>query len=423
MNEIETLTSFEPALKPVPPSVALLSALWRGRRMMARFFVGGLALSAAIAFLIPNYYKSTAELMPPGWQSPGENVAAPFSGIAGLSGASMPGGAGGLAALVNGNSRSGPILGIIASRTMQDYLIQRFNLLTVYHVRYAADARRVLNRRTDAKLDKQTSIISIAVTDRSPTRAREMASAYVEELNNLVVSMDNSDAHKKRVFLDQRVKEIQTDLESSEKQLGQFSSHTGTLDAGAQSRAMLYSMSSVQGQLIAAQSTLRELQAIYSNKSPLVKQAEARVTTLSDELHKLEGQQGANSSDFDTDTSFPSLRELPLLGVTYADLYRRTRTLEVAYELLNRELEAARLEEAEEMPSVKVLDPPVVAHKKSFPPRLILISVGALLSLLIGGWWIKTKDDWEKLDNSHPVKLFANEVHSSLQHVRRKSWL
>ena len=424
VKELEALASVEAEPKPVPPSVVVLTALWRGRRLMAKFLLGGLLVSTAIAFLIPNYYKSTVELMPPGWQSPGGNLAAPFSEMEALSGASMAmagGGGGGLAALVNGHSSSGPILGIIASRTMQDFIIQRFNLQHVYRKKYLADTRKVLSRRTDANEDKKTGIISIAITDRDPQRARDMAAAYLGELNKLVVSMDNSDAHRKRVFLEERVKEIQASLETSEKQLGHFSSNTGTIDATAQSRAILYSMSTVQGQLIAAQSTLRELQAVYSDKSPLVKQAEARVATLSSQLEKLQGEQGAGNSDLDVDQPFPSLRELPLLGVTYADLYRRTRTLEVAYALLSRELEGARLEEAEEMPSVKVLDPPVIAQKKSFPPRLILIAVGALLSLLIGGWWIKTTDDWERLDRLHPVKRLVQEVRSSFRDDRQKA--
>jgi uncharacterized protein involved in exopolysaccharide biosynthesis len=423
VNELETIASLDAEPKPVPPSVALMTALWRGRRLLAKFLIGGLLVSTAIAFLIPNYYKSTVELMPPGWQSPGGNLAAPFSAMAALSGASMAmsGGGGGLASLVNGHSPSGPILGIIASRTMQDYIIQRFNLQHVYHKKYLADARKVLSRQTDASEDKKTGIISIAITDRSPQRAQDMAAACIEELNKLVVSMDNSDAHKKRVFLEGRVKEIQASLETSEKQLGHFSSKTGTIDAGAQSRAILYAVSSIQGQLIAAKSTLRELETVYSDNSSLVKQAQARVLTLSSQLAKIEGQQGVGASDLDMDQPFPSLRQLPLLGVTFADLYRRTRTLEEAYGLLDRELEAARLEEAEEMPSVKVLDPPVVAQKKSFPPRLILIAVGTLLGLLIGGWWIKARDDWDRLDNSHPAKLLANEVVSTVQRVRRNS--
>lgn len=424
VNELEALASVVAEPKPVPASIALLSTLWRGRRLLAKFLVGGLLVSAAIAFLIPNYYKSTVELMPPGWQSPGGNIAAPFSEMQALSGASMAmsgAGGGGLAALVNGHSSAGPILGIIGSRTMQDYIIQRFNLQRVYRKKYLADTRKVLSRRTDASEDKKTGIISIAITDRDPKRAHDMAAAYLGELNKLVVSMDNSDAHKKRVFLEQRVKDLQASLEASEKQLGHFSSRTGTLDATAQSRAMLYSMSSVQGQLIAAQSVLSELQAVYSNKSALVKQAQARVDALNGELRKLQGDEGPNNSDFDSSGAFPSMRALPLLGVTYTDLYRRTRTLGVAYELLDRELEAARLEEAEEMPSVKVLDPPAIPRQKSFPPRLLLIAVGTLLSVLIGGWWIKTRHDWNKLGNSHPAKLLANEVYNSLQRVGRKS--
>ena len=404
----------DPAANQPPLSVVLLRTLWRRRRSLVRIFVGGAILSVAIVLLIPGYYDSKVEMMPPGWQSPGSNLAAPFTA---LSLATSGGGAAGLAGgLLNSRSPSGPLLGIIASRTMQDDLIRRFDLLHVYHKRYLVDARKVLTRRTDASEDKPTGIISITVTDRDPQRARDMAAAYVEELNQLVVSMDTSAAHRERVFLEQRVKDVQAQIESAEQQLGHYSSRTGAMDAATQSRAMLDSLATVQGELIAAQGTLRALESVYSDQSTRVKAAQARVATLKAELQKLEGTPAADQdASSDSDQAYPSLRQLPLLGVTYADLYRQTKTLEIAYELLSRELEAAKLEEAAEVPIVKVLDPPMVPQKISFPPRALLIVVGAFLSLALGAVWILGCEVWSRLNDGDPVKAFAREVAASFR--------
>ena len=414
------LEKIDHTTNPPPLSVVVLRTLWRRRLSMARIFAGGVILSVVIVFLIPSYYESKVELMPPGWQSPGSNLAAPFTA---LSLATSGGGAAGLAGgLLNSRSPSGPLLGIIASRTMQDDLIRRFDLLHVYRKRYLIDARKVLARRTDASEDKPTGIISITVTDRDPRRARDMAAAYVEELNQLVVTMDTSAAHRERVFLEQRVKDVQAQIESTEQQLGHYSSRTGAMDAATQSRAMLDSLATVQGQLIAAQGTLRALESVYSDQSTQVKAAQARVATLQAESQKLEGIPTADSeAASDSDQAYPSLRQLPLLGVTYADLFRQTKTLEIAYELLSRELEAAKLEEAAEVPSVKVLDPPTVPQKSSFPPRVLFIVVGAFLSLTFGTVWILGREIWSRLNNADPVKAFAREVAASFRSTGSES--
>ena len=417
MRVTEGLEVHEKEARPAPLGIVVIRLLAGNWRILGWFFGAGLILSIAIAFLIPSEYKSTVQLMPPGWQSTTANLAAPFSAIS----LASPSGAGLASGILNTRSPSGPLLGIIASRTMQDDLIIRFNLQKVYRARYLADARKVLSRRTDASEDKPTGIVSITVTDRDPVRARDLAAAYVDELDALVVTMDTSAAHREREFLEQRLKDIQTDLELSEQQLGQFSSRTETVDQTAQSKAMLDAIATVQGQLIGAQSELHGLQAAYTDESVGVKQAKARVAALSGELQKLEGAGGDNTLDASLSDSYPSLRQLPLRGATYADLYRHTKTLEVAYELLSRELEAAKIQEAEEIPSVKVLDPPVIAQKKSFPPRMLLIAVGAILSFILGGVWIVSREVWRRIDEADPIKVFAKEAAASFKRSERRA--
>jgi capsule polysaccharide export protein KpsE/RkpR len=410
MIETDELVIHEGKARPAPLSLVVLKLLAANSRTLGWFFVAGLILSTAIAFLIPSQYKSTVQLMPPGWQSTNASLTAPFSAIS----LASPSGTGIASGLLSSRSPSGPLLGIIASRTMQDDLINRFNLQHVYRARYLADARKILSRRTEASEDKPTGIVSITVADRDPVRARDLAAAYVDELDALVVTMDTSAAHTERQFLDQRLKQIQTDLESSEQQLGHFSSRTETMDQSAQSKAMLDAISTVQGQLISAQTELHGMQAAYTDESVGVKQAKARVATLSGELQKLEGAGGDSDLASDTEDSYPSLRQLPLRGATYADLYRHTKTLEVAYELLSRELEAAKIQEAEEIPSVKVLDPPVIAQNKSFPPRMLLIAAGILLSLIIGAVWIVNREVWGMIDDTNPWKVFVQDIAASL---------
>ena len=177
----------------------------------------------------------------------------------------------------------------------QDKPIEPFQSPRPVPYPYLVDARKVLSRRTDANEDKPTGIISIVVTDRDPVRARDMAAAYVEESNKLIVEMDTSAAHRERLFLEQRLRDVESDLEASEEQFGHYSSRTGTMDENSESKAMLDAFATVQGELIAAQSDLSGLQSLYAPESARVVQAKARVAALSGGLEKLEGARGGEA--------------------------------------------------------------------------------------------------------------------------------
>jgi len=107
---------------------------------------------------------------------------------------------------------------------------------------------------------------------------------------------------------------------------------------------------------------------------------------------------------------FPSIRELPALGVGYADLYRNTKIQEAVFQTLTQEYELAKVQEAKETPSVKILDPPDVPEKKSFPPRQLIVTLGTMLSIVAGVSWVFAKRAWDRAGEEDPQKAFAQEV-------------
>jgi hypothetical protein len=111
---------------------------------------------------------------------------------------------------------------------------------------------------------------------------------------------------------------------------------------------------------------------------------------------------------------YPSIRKLPLLGVMYADLYRRTKIQEAVLETLTKEYELAKVQEVKEIPMVKVLDMAGVPDKKSFPPRPLLIFLGTTLGLTVAVVWVFGSEIWHDTDSSDPRKLFAQEVFSTV---------
>lgn len=388
-------------------SIERFRLIWNQRRLLFRILGIGLIGTTIIAFLIPNKYTSTTRLMPPD-----QGSSSGLEMIARLAGKSS-GTLGELGGELLGLKTTGDLfVGIIQSRTVKDDLIGKFNLRKVYHDKSWEDARKELSSRTDVSVDRKSEIISIEVEDRNRQRAAAMAQEYVAELNYVVTSLNTSSAHRERVFLEDRLAQVQQDLESAEKQFSQFASKNTTIDIQEQGKAIIEAGASLEGQLIASQTELEGLRQIYTDNNVRVRETQARVDELRRQLQKIGGNTSADAGTTNPDDEmlYPSIRQLPLLGVSYADLYRRMKVQEAVFESLTQEYELAKVEEVKETPSVKVLDPGDVPEKKSFPPRLLIVIAGTLLVGAFGWTWILGRDRWERISPQDPAKALAQEM-------------
>jgi uncharacterized protein involved in exopolysaccharide biosynthesis len=393
-------------------SVAHLRLLWEHRRLLARVVLYGLLASTLIAFLIPPRYESVARLMPPDSNQSG--------GLA-MAAAALSGSAGGMGSIATEmlglKSTSDIFVGILSSRTVQDKLIQQFDLKKLYGDRRMEDARKDLGQRTGISVDRKSQIITLSVSDHDPKRAAAMGESYIAELNRLVAELSTSSARRERIFLEERLKDVSQDLEAAEKEFSQFSSKNTAIDIKEQGKAMVEAAATLQGQYIAAQSELEGLKQIYTDNNVRVRSVRARIAELKHQLEKLggKGEQASESSGQQPDFLYPSIRKLPLLGVTYADLYRRTRVQEAVFESLTKEYEMAKVQEVKEIPTVKVLDSPNIPDKKSFPPRTLVMFFGTAFAFAIATTWIFSKKAWDQTDSSDNRKAFAEEVFSTVK--------
>lgn len=408
-------------------AVARLRLLWDHRGRILRVTGAGLLLFLVLAFVIPRRFESTTRLMPPDHPNAGMAV------LGALTGKSAPGAVGALADEFLGLKSSGELfIGILKSRSVQDDLIGKFNLRKAYHDRKWEDARDDLSSKTDISEDRKSGIISVRVTDKNPQRAAAMAQEYVDALNDVVTHLNTSSAHRERVFLEERLAQVQQDLEAAEKDFSQFASKNTALDIKEQGRAMISAGAALEGQLIAAQTELEGLRQIYTENNVRVRTLEARIEELRRQMQEIggnpapqgaggqpsSGQQAAGQQTTgrqnNSDQMYPSLRQLPVLGVTWADLYRRAAVQEKVFETLTQEYELAKVEEAKETPSVKVLDTPNIPEK-GFPPRFWFVFVGTVVSLIIGVMLVIGGARWEEVDPHDPGKLLAIEVFEGMK--------
>jgi capsule polysaccharide export protein KpsE/RkpR len=139
--------------------------------------------------------------------------------------------------------------------------------------------------------------------------------------------------------------------------------------------------------------------------------ANARVGELERELKKMNGSQGGGQGEAsEPDRLYPSLRELPIVAVRWADLYRQVKIKETIYDLLTEQYELARIEEVKSVPSVRVIDPPNWPEKKSFPPRLIIMLAFTVLAVFGSAMFLIVAERWNRVSPQDARKQLANAV-------------
>ncbi len=383
-------------------------SLWNERRFLFRLTSAGLVLSTLIAFVIPKKFQSTARLMPPDQSSLSTGLAAMLAMSTGRAGSALGGAAGNLLGL---RSSGELFVEILQSRTVQDHIISQFDLRKIYGVKLWKNTRRRLTNNTQITEDRATSLITIQVTDKDPQRAAAIGSEYVEELNRVVNQLNTTSAHRERVFLEERLTQVKQDLESAEKGFSEFASKNAAIDIQVQGKAMIEGAATLEGEMIAAQTELEGLKQIYAEGNVRVRATQARIEELRRQLQKINGQPDTTGPKSENDQSmYPSIRSLPVLGVNYADLYRNTKVEETVFEVLTEQYELAKVEEAKETPSIKVLDPPNIPERKSSPHRLLMMIFGSVFAFLFGSIWVLSGAHWREIGPQEPGKVLALEV-------------
>ncbi len=368
----------------------MLSAIWDRRAYVLKAALAGGLIALVAALLLPKRYESTTRLMPPDKNR--GNMAA-FAKL-------LDQNIGPLAAEAVGAQMPGTLfVEVLRSRTVEDDLVRNFDLRHVYRKKLWKDARARLAANTQIAEDRKSGVITLTVTAGSPQLAASLAGRYVAALNELMSQLDASSAHRERVFIEQRLKAVKSDLDHDSAALSQFSSQNQTLDPKEQGKTMVEAAAKLQGELIAAAAELRGLEQIYGPENARVRSAQGRIAELRRDLQQIEG-------NADGDVGYPSIRKLPAIGLGYSDLYRNVRIQEAVFENLTKQYEMAKVEEARDIPTVRVLDEAQVPEVKSGPHRTSIGLLGLLLGAALAAAQIVVASLWRETSAQAPLKRF-----------------
>lgn len=404
--------------------VIVVSRMLELQREILRVLGCALLTIVIVVFCIPAEYQSTVRLMPPERQQLGGLAAMLASAGEEKGGTAV----GSLVADSIGLKSSGALyVGILKSVTVQNALVDQFNLCKVYRKRYREDARQRLSEFTDVAEDRKSGLISVTVTDHSPKRAQEMASAYVSKLNQLTAELDSSAARRERLFIEDRLKTAKLDLDTADRELSEYSSKNLTLDVKEQGKAMLEGIAALEGELIATESQLSGLEQIYTPNNVRVRALQGRIDELKHKLSQLRGNRaGSKDTARDAEDIGISISKLPILGVPYFNMLRQAKIQEAVFETLTKQYELSKIEEAKELPSIKVLDNPELPERSSGPHRVRIILLSMFLTFCLIVVWIWFVHRWKQIGPEDPRKativdlgtVFSNAAQPTLLRLR-----
>jgi tyrosine-protein kinase Etk/Wzc len=349
----------------------------RGRDLLAST-VAAAVLATIVSFLLPNRFTATTVILPP--QQNSSSAAA----LLGQLGSANP-----LASLASsGLGLKNPNdlqVAMLKSRTVEDAMIDRFDLMALYREKRKSDARKAFEKVTDIENGLKDGLIRISVTDKNPRRAAEMANAYVEEYKKLSATIAVTEASQRRLFFEQQLVQAKENLADAEEALKLTQQKTGLIQLDGQARAVIESVAQLRGQVAAKEVQIRAMHQFAAEQNPDLQLAEQELAGLHSELARMGSGSGSGGSS--GDFLMPK-GSVPQAGLDYVRKVRDMKYNETIFELLAKQFEIAKIDEARQGSVVQLVDKAIVPDKKSSPQRLLIVVCSTIAGLVLATFWV-----------------------------------
>jgi uncharacterized protein involved in exopolysaccharide biosynthesis len=329
-------------------------------------------LAIVISLILPVRYTATVTLMPP---QQGSSMGAAL--------ASQLGNLGGMAALAGGSlglkNPNDMYVAMLKSRTVEDAMVRRYGLMQEYRKRYLSDAVKEFEDHATVDGSGKDGLIHISFEDHDPRRAAELANGYVDQFRDLSQHLAITEASQRRLFFEQELDQAKNNLANAEEALKQTELTTGVIQPDSQARALIESAAELRAQITAREVQIQGMKTYATGENSQLVQAQQELEGMRAQLAKLGGSEDSTGGNF----IVPKGR-IPQTGMEYVRKLRDVKYNETIFEILARQFEVAKLDEAKQGALIQVVDPAIIPDRKSFPKRG-LIAIGATFSGLLLG--------------------------------------
>lgn len=320
------------------------------------------AIVAGVCMVLPNIYRANTKLLPPQSQSGASALLSQLGGVASV--------VAGNAGLKNPNDL---YVSMLKSRTVADALVAEFKLNQVYDLDSLEKTRDELGRNTFVTSGKD-GVILIEVEDRDPKRATALANGYVNQLIKLSKTLAVTEASKRRVFFERQLEGAKNNLANAEVTLKRSLDEHGVTSVDSDSRAIVETIGRLRAQISAKEIQLSSMAAFMTPNNVDYKRIQEDLASLRSELSKLENGRGPNPNGTGKDVEPVGLDNIRIL--------RDVKYYQMLYELLAKQYEVARLDEAKDPAIIQVLDPAIQPERKYRPKRMMITLIGAAAAFL-----------------------------------------
>lgn len=387
LTKCETSTGTDVAVQPDDEIslLDLLIVLVRRRWFLLKVTSVFALLGLVLAFVLPTRYTATTAILPPQQgSSSGAALMSQLGSVASLAGM----GGGGISGLKNPNDMQ---VALLQSRTVEDAMIDRFHLMDLYHEKYRSETRKTLEKRVEIENGAKDGLIRISVTDRDPHRAEQMANGYVQEFKRLTGGLAVTEASQRRLFFEQQLAGAKDQLATAEEALKQTEQQTGVVQLDTQARAVISSVTQLRAQIAAKEVQIGAIRSYATDNNPELQVAQRELEGLQAQEQKLGASPGGENM-----LPIPK-GSMQQAGLEYVRKLRDVKYYETIFDLLARQYEVAKVDEARQGAVIQVVDRAVVPDRRSSPKRALIVAGAIVLGLLFGMAWLFSEKAWSRL--------------------------
>jgi len=261
-------------------------------------------------------------------------------------------------------------------------MVQRFGLMQEYQAKRLSDARKMFESHTTVEGNGKDGLIHVSVEDRDPGKASALANGYVDQFRDLSQHLAISEASQRRLFFQGELEQAKDNLVNAEQALAETEQKTGVIQPDSQARALIDSAASLRAQITAREVQIQGMQTYATAENSELIQAQKELAGLRAQLTRLGGSEDTGGNELMIPKGL-----IPKTGMEYVRKLRDVKYYETIFDILARQFEVAKLDEAKEGALIQVIDPAIVPDRRTFPKRGLIVigatAVGFVLGLLI----------------------------------------
>jgi len=354
----------------------LLIVIAERKRIVLRITAAFAILAIIVSLILPVKYTATVTLLTPQQNSSlSSQLASQFGGFVGVAAVA----AAGSGLLKNPNDI---FVGMLKSQTVEDAMIQHFGLMQEYHQKFLSDTRKELEHYATIDGSGRDSLIHISIEDRDPRRAADLANGYVEQFRQLSQHLAITEAQQRRQFFEDQLKQANKNLADAEQALQETEQKTGLIQLPGQTQALIQSAAALRAQIAAKEVQIQGMQTYATGQNAQLVEAQQELEGLRSQLAKLGGN-GENP-----DSIIVPKGQMTAAGVEYIHRERDVTYYETIFNILARQFELAKLDEAKEGALIQVVDPAVPPDKRSSPKRSLIVLASTFIGFIVGIFWV-----------------------------------